>query len=140
MNDLEKKILDIIGKPHMAGFATVTEEGKPWTRYVMPVASQDMTIRFSTFLNSRKVSQIRRNPEVHLNCGVVDPMVWKSYLQIEGRAEITIDPDEKKAFWNDEIAKIFKGPDDPDYAIVIVRPYRIELNTIGNFKPEIWQR
>ena len=39
----------------------------------------------------------------------------------------------------DEIAKIFEGPDDPNYAIVIVRPYRIEVNTFGSFMPEIWE-
>ena len=70
MKDLKTRILDFISKPHLAGFATVTEDGKPWVRYVMPVASPDMTIRFSTFLEARKVAHIAHNPEVHLICGV----------------------------------------------------------------------
>ncbi len=137
MNDLQKRILEIMQKPHMASLATVTEDGKPWVRYVMSVASDDLTIRFSSFLKARKVAHIRKNPEVHLTCGVTDPMSWKSYLQIQGRAEISTDPAEKKDFWNDHLKEIFEGPDDPNYAVVIVRPYRMELNTIGSFKAEV---
>jgi hypothetical protein len=47
MSALKERILDVIGKPHMAGLATVTEDGRPWVRYVMPVSAPDMTIRFS---------------------------------------------------------------------------------------------
>lgn len=139
MSDLKEKILEIIGKPHMASLATVTEDGKPWTRYVMPVASEDMTIRFSTFLNARKVAQIRNNPEVHLTCGVYNPMEWVHYLQIQGKAEVTTDQAVKDANWNDEIAKIFSGKDDPNYAVIEVRPYRIEVNTMGSMTPEVWE-
>ena len=32
--------------------------------------------------------------------------------------------DERHGFWNDMLAPIFSGPDDPNYAIVIVKPYR----------------
>ena len=42
MKDLKERILDFIGNIHLAGFATVTEDGKPWVRYVMPIASPDM--------------------------------------------------------------------------------------------------
>lgn len=138
MVDLKKRILDIIGKPHLASFATVTESGSPWVRYVMPVASDDMTIRFSTFLNARKVVHIENNPEVHLVCGVTDPENWESYLQIEGTAEVVTDENERKSFWNPAIAEIFDGPDDPDYAVVRVIPSRIECYGRDDFQPEVW--
>ncbi len=32
--------------PHLSNFATITEDGKPWTRYVMAVGAEDLTIRF----------------------------------------------------------------------------------------------
>jgi general stress protein 26 len=139
LEEISKKIQSVIGKPFLAGMATVTEDGKPWTRYVMAVGSEDMSIRFSTFLNARKVGQIEKNPEVHLVCGVSDPMNWQQYLQIQGTAEVTTDESEKKAFWNDTIKAIFEGPEDPIYAVVIVKPYRIEVNTLGSFIPEIWE-
>jgi general stress protein 26 len=139
VEEIKGKIMSIIGKPFIASLATVTGDGKPWCRYVMGTGSDDMTIRFSTFANARKVKHIESNPEVHMNCGVLDPRSYEYYLQVQGTAEITTDKAERDAFWNDEIAKIFEGPDDPNYAIVIVKPYRIEVNTFGSFIPEIWE-
>lgn len=139
MSDLKERILDVIGKPHMAGLATVTEDGRPWVRYVMPVATPDMTIRFSTFLKARKVKHIEKNPTVHLVCGVTDPENYENYVQIEGRAEVTTEKDEKEAFWNDELAAYFKGPDDPNYAVVRVTPTRIEFYSKEKMEMEVWE-
>lgn len=140
MLELKKRILEIIGKPHLAAFATTTEAGLPWVRYVFPVASDDMTIRFSTFLTSRKVNHIRNNPEVHITCGVTDPENYDSYLQIQGTAVVSTDPDEKSDFWMDEFARYFRGPDDPNYSIVKVTPYRIELySAAGGVEPDVWE-
>lgn len=139
MKELKQRILDFISKPHLAGLATTTEEGKPWVRYVMPVASPDMTLRFSTFLNARKVAHIRNNPEVHLVCGVNDTENWDHYIQIQGRAEVTTDLKEKKAFWNDQIAIFFDGPEDPKYAVVKVTPYRIEFYSKEKMEMEVWE-
>lgn len=50
MDDLEKRILEILRKPQLAGFATITEDGKPWVRYVVAEGGEDFTIRL---LNSR---------------------------------------------------------------------------------------
>lgn len=139
MSDLKERILKVIGVPHLAGLATVTEDGKPWVRYVMPVADEEMTIRFSTFLNARKVKHIEKNPSVHLVCGVTDPENWDNYIQIEGRAEVTSDKGEKEAFWNDELSAYFEGPDDPAYAVVRVEPTRIEFYSKEKMDMEIWE-
>lgn len=139
MADLKEKILEIIRQPHLAAFATVTADGRPWVRYVMPFADEDLTVRFSTFVSARKVAQIRNNPEVHLTCGVTDPMNFKHYLQIEGRAEFTTAEEERALVWSDHLANIFQGPEDPNMGVVIVRPQRIELNTAGSFEPEVWE-
>ena len=140
MSDLAQRIFTIIKEPYLASFATITEDGKPWVRYVTPHASEDLTIRFSTFIGSRKVAQIKKNPEVHLTCGVTDPATAQTYLQIQGKAELSTDKAEREAFWNDYLKRYFKGPDDPNYGIIIVKPYRIELYTMGNFKPEVWKK
>ena len=140
MSDLAQRILTIIKEPHLASFATSAEESKPWVRYVTCQASEDLTIRFSTFVGSRKVAQIKKNPEVHLTCGVTDLATAQTYLQIQGKAELSTDKAEREAFWNDYLKRYFKGPDDPNYGIIIVKPYRIELYTMGNFKPEVWKK
>jgi len=139
MSNLAQRILTIIKEPHLASFATIAEESKPWVRYVTCHASEDLTIRFSTFTGSRKVVQIKKNPEVHLTCGVTDLATAQTYLQIQGKAELSTDKAEREAFWNDYLTRYFKGPDDPNYGIIIVKPYRIELCTMGNFKPEVWK-
>jgi pyridoxine/pyridoxamine 5'-phosphate oxidase len=46
MDALKRSILDVIEEPHLANFATVTEDGKPWVRYVMPKGSEDLAPRF----------------------------------------------------------------------------------------------
>jgi general stress protein 26 len=41
--------------------------------------------------------------------------------------------------WKDFMTKYFGGPDDPNYVVGIVKPYHIELFTLPNRKPEIWE-
>ena len=50
------------------------------------------------------------------------------------------DKEERHAFWNDMLAPIFDGPDDPKYSIIVIEPYRIEYCSPGSYKPEIWTR
>ncbi|MCP4132507.1 MAG: pyridoxamine 5'-phosphate oxidase family protein [bacterium] len=139
MKNLEERIFEVIGKPHLAGIATITEDGKPWVRYVVAVGAPDLTIRFSTMMPLRKVSQIKNNPEVHLNCGVMNLTDLNPYLQIQGKAEVVTTQEEKDAFWNEELAALFSGPEDPNYAVVIVKPYYIEYALPKNpAPPEIW--
>jgi len=140
MDDVRDIILGIIGRPFLCSLATITEDGKPWTRYMMGIGSDDMTIRFSSFVNARKAEQIRRNPEVHITCGVSDPENWTHYLQIQGTARMTTDEAERKALWSPMLAEIFSGPDDPDYAVLVVTAYRIEVNSMGRMEPRIWER
>ena len=47
--------------------------------------------------NSQKVQQIENDPEVHITCGVDNPMEMKPYLQIQGRARFTTDEAERHA-------------------------------------------
>ena len=138
MNDLKTKILEILRKNPSAGLATITEDGKPWVRTVTVWAADNLVLRFCTDAGSRKARQIEKNPEVHLNCGVLDPPNDSAYLQIQGFAEISKDPKEKEAHWREGWLKYFRGPQDPEYVIAIVRPYRIEYIGPGALKPEIW--
>jgi len=139
MEELKNRILGITTKLQLSGFATIAEEGKPWVRYVMTVGSTDMSIRFATFIGARKVKHIDKNPEVHLTCGVTDPMRMEPYLQIQGKARFTADKEDRHGFWNDILKPIFSGPDDPNYGVIIVEPYRIEYCTPGSMTPEVWQ-
>ena len=139
MSELKEKIFEKMKEHTLASFATVTEDGKPWTRYVIIKADNQLNIWFATFLNSRKTIQIAKNPEVHLVLGVSDPQTAVSWLQVQGRAELLQDDETKKAVWFDQLSSIFSGPDDPNYVVCKVKPYRIEYFMMNMPRPEIWE-
>jgi general stress protein 26 len=141
MTDVKRRILDVLkpGESFLASLATVTEDGKPWVRYVSPQISKDLTLRIATSVTSRKATHIRKHPEVHLTCGVTDPRTAEYYLQIQGRANVVTDRAERKAFWYDGLKEHFSGPDDPDYALIVVKPYRIEVYPMMSMDFEVWE-
>jgi general stress protein 26 len=140
MSDLKDRIYGILQQPRLSGLATITQDGKPWVRYVMAAASPDLTVRCATFASARKAKQIEQNPEVHLTCGVTDPQNMQPYIQVQGRASINASPEARHAFWSDMLSPIFNGPDDPNYAVVEITPYYIEYwSPGGGFEPEIWK-
>lgn len=139
MNDLKQRIFDLAKEPQLINLATITEDGKPWVRYVVGNADEALSIRFCTSLCSDKIRHMRQNPNVHVSLGAKDIMTTKAWLQIEGVAEISTAKAERDAFWYDGLKAYFNGPDDPNYCIVIVKPSRIELGSMGSMTPEIWQ-
>lgn len=138
MEDLKERILSILQKPQLSGLASMTEDGKPWVRYVVTIADDQLTLRCATFVEARKVKQIAANPEVHLTCGVNSLTEMAPYLQIQGRATLTTDKEVRHSFWSPMLAPIFDGPDDPKYAVLEIAPYRIEYCTPGSYEPEVW--
>ncbi len=138
MSDVTQRIIEMLQPVQLCCFATITTEGKPWVRYVFCEGKGDMTIRFATFSNSRKVAQIRNNSEVHLTCGAAAPADMKPYLQIQGRAEFCTDTAERNGFWKESLKNYFQGPDDPNYGVVVVMPYRIEICSPGSPEPLVW--
>ena len=141
MNTLEERIFDVMKTPHLSCFATLTEDNKPWVRYVMAIGSQDLAIRFSSYRDARKLTHVRNNPEVHLTCGAESPADMKPYLQIQGIATIETSKEERHGFWNDALAAHFEGPDDPNYCVVVVKPYHIEYSapTVSE-EIEVWKK
>ena len=139
MDHLKNKILDKMKGLTLASFATVTEDGKPWVRYVVVKADENLNIWFATFKTSRKVRQITENPDVHLLLGVNDLPSAASWIQIQGRAQILDDADTKNAVWYSMLEPMFTGPNDPNYNVCKVTPYRIEFYTMNRQQPEVWQ-
>ena len=133
---LLEKIQAVIVGPNLLSVATVTEENTPWVRYIMGIGSKDLSISFATNLSSRKVPQIRRNPEVHVTCGVGDFREIKPFVQYQARAEILTDQASKSEYWMPQLARFFKSEDNPDYAVVKLQPYRIEYMAVGATCPE----
>ena len=142
MTDLKRRILKVIGRPFLGAFATASKEGKPWVRYVVAVADEDLTIRFATFRDARKVEQVQVNPLVHVTGGALDMVEPTVYVQVEGVAIFARDREKLQAFWEQIPSSYFEGPDDPNYALIEVTPSRIELwgdNPENSMTPEVWE-
>ena len=138
-DDLKARIYDVLKQRRVACFATVTAENKPWVRYVVATADPEtLSLTFATHLKSRKVGQIRANPEVHLCTGVSNLETARHYVQVQGTAEVVTDAAAKQAYWKDSLASYFSGPDDPDYSLVVITPYRIEYLSATATEPLVW--
>lgn len=141
MSEIRRQVIEMLKVPQLSSVATITLDGKPWTRYMMIQADENFNIRSAVCLKSRKIKQIEKNPEVHVTFGINDPQdLSKPYVQIQGRARISTDQEEKNNYWFAMLAAVFTGPDDPDYSIMIIEPYRVEFNKPGAMLPEIWEK
>jgi len=103
---------------------TVDETGKPRARTMSPFTPEEnWVIWLGTFPTSRKVEQIKSNPNV-----VVFYYDSKSfsYVNISGTARLVNDPDLKAKYWKEGWKRYY--PDrDKDYILVEVNPERLEV-------------
>ncbi len=131
MSDLTHRIFEFARRPQLISLATSDLNGRPQLRYVVGRADEDLTIRFSTHLDSAKVAQLEANNRVCLTLGAtqVNSPVW---LRMDGVARISTDAVDRESFWFGALTKYFTGIDDPRYCVVVITPTRIELGT------EVW--
>ena len=134
-DELKGKILEVLKKYPVGSVATICD-GKPWVRYMMMKSREDLTLYTTTFAASRKVAQIREDNSVHVTFGA-DPANWKlPYINVVGTAEILTDLGTKKQCWHEMLAQFFKGPEDPNYAVIKVTPTLIEYMSPESMEPE----
>jgi len=137
----KEKIVEFLQGPQIFALATVTEEGLPWTRTMVGRTDENLVVRIATFANSRKVTQIQKQPEVHLNAGCMSLSGDTGpYLQLQGRAVVRTDAATKEAAWADTLQKYFAGPADSNYAVIEVEVYRVEWNGGESPGPMVWER
>jgi len=141
MSEVKQKVLDVIAanQPLVAALATVGEDGRPRVRYVVPHVADDLTMTVATWRESRKVADVGAHPEVHLTCGSTNMEAPGNYLQIEARAEVSTNADKKRAHWSDGLSSYFAGPEDPNYALLIITPYRITVHGMTTMEADVWE-
>ena len=122
---LKENILKVTGGECVAALATI-QEGKPAVRFMALFGLDDLTLIGATSKSSRKVEQIKKNPEVALT-------IWSGksfgdpYVTIQGKCSIYEDLETKKKFWNPKMEVYFQKPENPDYVIIKFVPQRIEF-------------
>jgi general stress protein 26 len=103
---------------------TVDENGKPQARTMSTFPLEDnMTIWLGTNPRSRKVKQIKNNPNVMVY--YYDTKSF-SYVSVAGQARIVDDPDKRAKYWKEDWTRFYPDP-EKDYTLIEVTPKRIEI-------------
>ncbi len=95
---INESIFKVMGGQVVAAIATV-HEGKPAVRHMAVMGQEDLSLIGATRKDSRKVDQIKKNPDVAL-------AIWSGknfgdpYVKIQGHAKVHDDLATKKKFWN----------------------------------------
>lgn len=135
---LEEKILQVIGGTHAAAVATVYQ-GRPAVRFMMLTGSPDMTLVGATLTGSRKVAQLRKNPDASI-------AIWSGreytdpYVAIQAEGEVHDDLPTKKKYWNPGMEPYFNSPENPDFVFIVFRAGEVEYYDSVGALPETWKR
>jgi general stress protein 26 len=134
---LEKKILKVISGMKLAALATI-EDKKPWVRFVVSY-NDGLALYISTYASSRKVKQIKKNPNVHVTIGANLDNLKTSYVQLSGRAVVRNDLGIRRKCWHSYMKKYYSGLNDPEYVVIEVKPRIIEYLDSETDKPIIYK-
>ena len=135
---LKEKIMEVIGGPHPAAVATI-DNGMPAVRFMVLAGFGDMTLVGGTMKVTRKVEQLRKNPNAAI-------AIWSGkeftdpYVVIQATGKVHEDPATKKKFWNPMFKQYFKSVDNPDFVVLVFTAKEIEYHGPDMTMPETWKR
>ena len=114
----------IIDSAESSAFITVDEHGKPHARAMAAFPlEENFVVYLGTNPNSRKVKQIRQNPNVIVYYYDTKGM---SYVSLIGKARLVDDPEKKAHYWIEGWNRWY--PDrEKDYILIEVTPERLEM-------------
>jgi general stress protein 26 len=135
---LKEKILDVIGGPHPTAVATLN--GKlPAVRFMVLAGFPDMTLVGGTMKASKKVEQLKKNPDAALSAwsgkDFRDP-----YVEIRAKGKIHEDVATKKKYWNPMFEQYFKSVDNPDFVVLVFTAEEITYHGKDMATAEVWKR
>lgn len=114
----------IIDSSECRAMITVDESGKPHARAMSPFPPEEnMVVWLGTSPGSRKVKQIRNNPNVIVYYFDSEGL---SYVALAGRARLVNDPEKKAHYWREGWERFYPNIDE-DYVLIEVTPERLEL-------------
>jgi general stress protein 26 len=108
----------------MCALITLDETGSPQVHTMDPFAPEkDFTVWLATNPKSRKVNQIRNNPDVTLYYADKDN---QGYVTIHGTAELVNEQQEKDKRWKEEWKNYYSNRTD-QYLLIKVTPEYLEV-------------
>ncbi|MCV5403391.1 pyridoxamine 5'-phosphate oxidase family protein, partial [Escherichia coli] len=76
----------------------------------------------ATDRQSKKITDIENNPNVHVLLGREGKKLDEDYIEVEGLASIEEDSTLKNKFWNNSLKRWLLGPEDPNYVLIKINP------------------
>lgn len=120
---------EIIAESTHCNLITVDDEGRPRVRVMDAFAPEnDFTVWLATNPRSRKVEQIKSNPNATLYYLTPDRM---SYVMIQGVAEIVNDVDKKNEYWKEGWESFYLDK-SKDMILIKVSPRWMEIVSYPN--------
>jgi general stress protein 26 len=131
--------LEIIKSAGKVALITQDENGIPQIRTMDPFEPEaDFTVWLATHPNTRKVQQVKNNPNVTL---YYPDKMDKGYVVIHGKAELVNDQKEKDTRWKSEWKNFYANRTDA-YLLIKITPHYLELinyNRGISGDPKTWQ-
>jgi general stress protein 26 len=134
--NLTDKILEVIRGTKLASVATIMEESDqilPAVRYMLATGYEDLTLSAFTKIDTRKIAQIEKNPNVALMIAS-EGAPTRPYVAIRAIAKIYKEPEIKRKYWGTHLKKFIKSPEDPEYVAISFIPSKIEYYSRGKME------
>jgi general stress protein 26 len=135
---LREQILEVISGPHVAAVATI--DGKmPAVRFMVLSGFPDMTLVGGTMKATRKVEQLKKNPDAAL-------AIWSGkefsdpYVEIRAKGKVHEDVATKKKYWNPMFEKYFQSVENPLFVVLVFSALEITYHGKNMSSVEVWKR
>jgi general stress protein 26 len=135
---LRDQIMEVAAGPHVMAVATL--DGKhPAVRFMVLAGFPDMTFVGATMKASKKVEQLKKNPDTALT-------TWSGkeysdpYVEITAKGKIHEDVATKKKYWNPMFEQYFKTPENPDFVVLVFTASEITYHGKNMAGMEVWKR
>ncbi|EJR46856.1 hypothetical protein IIM_04568 [Bacillus cereus VD107] len=132
---LKEKIATIIQGQRTGVLSTVRND-KPHGAFMM-FFHEDFVLYVATDRNSKKITDIEKNPNVHVLLGREGKKLDEAYIEVEGIASIEEDQTLKNKFWTNSLKRWLLGAEDPNYVLIKINPDTIYyIDSAGTTNPE----
>lgn len=124
-DESREKVWDMIKDIKVAMMVTMDSEGRHFAR---PMVAQEPDehhdLWFFSSMNSQKIEEIMRNPEVLLSYADID---GNAYVSVSGEAAVVRDRAKIDELWSESLKAWWpKGKDDPNVTLICVTPKSAE--------------
>ncbi|KPJ52729.1 hypothetical protein AMJ39_07060 [candidate division TA06 bacterium DG_24] len=137
----EETIVTIMRENASPAYLATCDGDQPRVRPVTPIVEDDMSVWVATFCTSRKVRQIKKNPNICL--AFVELPRGDKAATLLGRCEIVNDMKQKKRVWSlatFDLSQHFpQGPEMEEYCVLRIIIDKIEWRESWTSKLEVYE-